>query len=210
MRKMDVVGLQSEFFKKYGFALIHSHLLFEKVFPHGKQVIFVHFTEGLKDINIEYHLAIRINAVEELVQKFLPSPLSYAEQSITIAQTPDKLGNIYPKKITVSDEIDLSKIINDVEEFFLNTGFAWLDQMIDPKYLEQEFLRQSENLMHDCNLVESAFRSTAVSKLYNGQDYPILRQAFLETIHSQEFTPFTIASFLQFLDYLDKLDQVAA
>lgn len=210
MRKMDVVGLHSEFFRNHGFVLDHSHLQFEKVFPHGKQVVFVHFTEGSKDIHLEYHLAIRINAVEELVQKYLPTPISYAEQSITIAQTPDKLGSIYPKKITVSDGNELAEVITGVEEFFLNTGFDWLDQMIDPMFLEQECLHQSKNLRHDFNLVESAFRSTALSKLYNGEDYPILRHAFLEKIHSQQFTPFTIASFLQFLDYLDKLEQVAA
>lgn len=210
MRKMDVVVLHSEFFKRHGFVLNQSQLVFEKVFPHGKQVIFVHFAEEYEVCHLEYHLAIRINAVENLVQKYLPTPISYADQSITLVQTPDRLGSSYPKKITVSDKDELVDVVEDIEEFFLNIGFDWLDQMIDPFLLEEEFLLQSKKPKHDFSLVESAFRATALSKLYNDEDYPVLRQSFLEKIHSQEFTPFTIASFLQFLNHLDHLKLVAA
>ncbi|MEP0710952.1 MAG: hypothetical protein ABJ333_01755 [Algoriphagus sp.] len=159
---------------------------------------------------VEYHLAVRIHAVEELVQKFLPTPISYADQSNTLSQTPDRLGNSYPKKITVSDQVDFANILNATEDFFLNKGFDWLNQMIDPVVLEKEFLFQSKRNKQDFNLVEAAFRATALSKLYNPEDYQVLRQAFLEKIHSQDFTPFTIASFLQFLNHLDNEKQVAA
>lgn len=204
MRKMDVVCLHSEFFIDNGFVLNQSQMLFEKVYPHGKQVIFVHFAEGSAETYIEYHLGIRINAVEELIHKYIPTLNNYAEQSITLVQTPDILGDMYPKKIILSDDIELPEAIISSENFFLDTGFRWLDQMIDPIVLEQEFLHHKENPFEACNLVESAFRSTALSRLYNPEDYPILRQSFLEKINCDEMTPFTIASFLQFLDYLDK------
>ncbi|PZX54934.1 hypothetical protein [Algoriphagus chordae] len=210
MRKLDVVGLHSEFFKDHGFQLNPSQLVFEKVFPHGKQVIFVHFIEGSKESYLEYHLGIRINEVEELIHKFLPTLSNHAEQSITLAQTPDKLGSSYPKKITVGDSDEMSQVIISFENFFLNTGFKWLDQMIDPVVLEQEFLHHKEDPFEAYNLIDSAFRSTALSRLYNPEDYPVLRQSFLEKITSQEMTPFTIATFLQLLNYLDKVELVAA
>lgn len=210
MRKMDIVTLHSEFFRSNGFLLNPTHFFFEKVFAHGKQVVFVHFVEGLHESYLEYHLAVRINEVEDLIHKYLPTSGSYAEQSITLAQTADKLGSSYPQKIKVSNGKDLSDIINSMEEFFLNVGFNWLDQMMNPIILEQEFLHHKENPFEEFNLVDSAFRSTALSKLYNDEDYPILRQSFLEKINSQEMTPFTIASFLHFLNYLDNLKQIAA
>jgi hypothetical protein len=210
MIKTDVVCLHSKFFQEHGFVLNSSQLVFEKVFPHGKQVIFVHLVEGAKESYLEYHLAIRINAVEELVQKYIPTINNFLNQSITLAQTPDKLGSFYPKKIKVEDENELSEVVHSFEKFFVNKGFPWLDQMIDPTTLEQEFLDHKESPFEDLNLVEAAFRSTALSKLYNSEDYPILRQSFLEKITSQEFTPFTIATFLQFLNYLDNFNPVAA
>ncbi len=210
MRKLDVVGLHSEFFAEHGFELNPTQFLFEKVFPHGKQVIYVHYVQGSKESHLEYHLAVRINEIEELVVKFLATPTNYAGRSITLSQTPDKLGHFYPKKITVSNDQELAQVINDFEIFFLTKGFKWLDQMIDPIILEQEFLNHKEDGYEKFNLEESAFRATALSKLYNPDDYPILRQFYLEKINSQEMTPFTIALFLQFLNYLDKLEQVAA
>lgn len=210
MRKTDVVGRHSEFFKANGFVLNPTQLLFEKVFPHGKQVIYVHFMQGSQESYLEYHLAIRINEVEELVQKYLPTPNNYPGHSITLAQTPDKLGHAYPKKITVLNDKELTQVVRDFEIFFSKKGFEWLDQMINPSVLEQEFLFHKETPFEEFNLEESAFRSIALSKLYNPNDYPILRQSYLEKINSREMTPFTIASFLHFLNYLDKLEQVAA
>ncbi|MEB2782045.1 hypothetical protein U3A58_16760 [Algoriphagus sp. C2-6-M1] len=206
MRKLDVVCLHDEFFTDHGFVFNQSQLFFEREFAHGKQVVFVHYVEGSKGNYLAYHVAIRINAVEELIQKYLPAPVSYAEQSITLTQTPHNLGNIYPQRMIISDENELSEVIHSAEDFFLKSGFHWLDQMIDPVSLEQEFLHQKENFFEPFNLVESAFRSTALSRLYNAKDYPVLRQFFLEKINSQEMTPYSIASFLKFLNYLDNLD----
>ena len=210
MRKKDVICLHSEFFNENGFELNQTQLFFEKLYPHGKQIVYVHFIEGSDESWVEYHLGIRINEVEELVKKFLPTPNDYADQSITLVQTPNNLGNLYPRKIRVTNEKQLSELVFSIENFFLKTGFNWLDQMINPIILEQEFLNHKEDQFESYNMVESAFRSTALSKLYNPEDYPILRQSFLERINSDEMTPFTIAAFLQFLNYLDNFNPVAA
>tara|TARA_R110002012_G_scaffold228194_2_gene400475 strand:- start:84494 stop:85138 length:645 start_codon:yes stop_codon:yes gene_type:complete len=210
MKKMDVVDLHAEFFDTYGFVLNQSQLFFEREFLHGKQVIFVHYVELEGESYIEYHLGIRINAIEELIQKYLPAPDTYAKHSMTLVQSPSNLGSLSTDRVKVSGRNDLSEQIISVQDFFLTIGFNWLNQMIDPIILEQEFLNHKENPFEAYNLVESAFRSTALSKLYNPTDYPVLRQAFLEKINSEEMTPFSIASFLQFLNYLDNLKSVAA
>src|SRR5690606_33917556 len=94
--------------------------------------------------------------------------------------------------------------ISQAENFFLKAGFKWLNKMSTPLILEQEFLQHKEKPFDSNNLVESAFRSLALSRLYNPTDYPILRQSYMERLDFQEMTPFTIASFLQFVDHLDK------
>lgn len=210
MGKMDVIGLHTEFFRNHGFVLNRSQFSFEKVFPHGKQVVFVHYVEENEERFLEYHLGIRINEVEELIHKYLPTLSNHVDQALSLAQTTDKLGNSYPKRIKLADQGDLKGILFSIEKFFLEKGFAWLDQMINPLVLEQEFLNHKEQPFEEFNLVESAFRSTALSKLYNPADYPTLRNFFLKKISAKEMTPFAIASFLQFLNYLDNLNLVAA
>jgi hypothetical protein len=205
MLKMDLVKLNLKFFKDQGFKLNKSQLLFEKVFPNGKQVISVHFIEEMEEAFVEYHLGVRINEVEELVLQYLPTICNPAEQSITIVQRPNKLSNSYPKRIKVSNKEEVINAIHLFENFFLESGFKWLDRMMDPIILEQEFLLQNDICFEDNNLVESAFRSTAMSRLFNSENYQIVRQSFLEKINSLDLTPFTIASFLQLLNYLDKV-----
>ncbi len=205
MQKMNLVKLHSKFFKAHGFKLNKSQVFFEKVFSNGKQVISVHLIEEKEESFLEYYFGVRINEVEELILQYLPTICNPEEQSITIVQTPNKLGNSYPKKIKVSNEEELMNAIDLFKNFFLEAGFEWLDRMIDPNNLEQELHHHEEIHFEDSNLVQSAFRSTAMSKLFNSGNYQIVRQSFLEKINSLEFTPFTIASFLHFLNYLDKL-----
>lgn len=45
MRKLEVIELHYQFFNDFGFNFHSSKLLYQKNFPQGQQVIFVHFTE---------------------------------------------------------------------------------------------------------------------------------------------------------------------
>lgn len=210
MLKTKFIELHSEFFKDRGFILNPSQNQFEKVFPQGKQVISLQIIDRSNEKYIEYHLGVRINGVEDLIDQHLLTKGIYKEQSFTLAQTPDKLGSTYQKINKISKFEDLLLLVKSIETFFVETGFNWLDKMIDPINLEQEFLNHKEIPFEDCNLVEIAFRSTALSKMYNPIDYPILRSTFLKKINSLELTPFSIASFLQFLNFLDNLNMEAA
>ena len=200
----------SKFFEEHGFKLNTSLLRFEKVFPHGKQVIYANITDGDNGKSIEYHLGIRINTVEELIIKQVPMVSFNPEQSITFSQSLNKLRDSSTKKIKSLLKMNDPTDIHSKKDFFLNEGFKWLDQMINPSRLQQEISKLKEDSFESHNLVEKAFKVTALSKLYNPNYYPILRQSFLEKINCNEMTPFTIASFLQFLNYLDNLKSEAA
>ena len=200
----------SKFFEEHGFQLNTSLSRFEKVFPHGKQVIYANITDGDNGKSIEYHLGVRINTVEELINRQVPMISFDAEQSITFSQSLNKLRNSSAKKIKSFLKFNEPRNIHSKKDFFLNEGFKWLDQMINPSRLQQEISQLKEDSFESQNLVEKALKVTALSKLYNPNYYPMLRQSFLEKINCNEMTPFTIASFLQFLNYLDNLKSEAA
>ncbi|UZD23204.1 hypothetical protein [Algoriphagus halophytocola] len=206
MKILDVVTLHKEFFLKQGFVFNASKSLFEKVFPHGKQVIFIHFSEAEEADFLQYALGIRINEVEEMIHTYLPTPRNYATDSLTLVQQLHKLWNNCPEKFRIQTDEDLNTTIAKVEKYFEEEGFAWLERMIKPEELEKEFLMEKSNALAYENLVYTAFRSTALSKLYSPNDYSLLRQGFLAQMNSQQMTPFTIAAFLQFIDYLDHLE----
>ncbi|WP_332911925.1 hypothetical protein [Algoriphagus boritolerans] len=78
--------------------------------------------------------------------------------------------------------------------------------MIQPENLERAFAERKDKAFKTQNFVYNSFRGVTLAKFYNPEDYPILRQIYLETIREREMTPFTIASFLQLLHYLDNLE----
>jgi hypothetical protein len=45
MKRLEVIGLHHKFFSDFEFDFHSTHLLYHKNFPHGQQVIFVHYTE---------------------------------------------------------------------------------------------------------------------------------------------------------------------
>jgi hypothetical protein len=205
MRKVDLLAIHNQFFRDFEFKLNESLLLYEKDFPVGKQVVFIHYTEYPDSNILEYNLGVRIDQVEMLIHKFIPTLDDYAARSITMIQTLDKIEKELPKRFVIKNDWELSEVIQRMEKFFVTSGFYWMDVMINPLKLERAFMEQKDNSFKTQNFVYNAFRATALSKIYNPVDYPEVRKSFLRQIKENNKTPFTIASYLQFLDHLDHL-----
>jgi hypothetical protein len=205
MRKVDLLAIHNQFFSDFEFKLDESLLIYEKDFPVGKQVVFIHYTEYLDSNILEYNLGVRIDQVEMLIHKFISTLDDYATRSITMIQTLDKIDKELPKRFVIKNDWELSEVIQRMEKFFVTSGFYWMDAMINPLKLERAFMEQKDNSFKTQNFVYNAFRATALSKIYNPVDYPEVRKSFLRQIKENNKAPFTIASYLQFLDHLDHL-----
>ncbi len=208
--KSDIIKLHSPFFRKHGFELSPCKSAFEKDFEGGKQVVGVQCHEEKEEIIVEYYFGIRINAIEELVNQHLPTLISNVEESLTLYKSLDNLGNYRTGKIKISTIEELTELRSTIENFFSVNGFGWLDQMSNPLVLEQEYSYIVNKSQNTAEMVEASFRSIALSKLFNPENYPILRKLYLEKMDYREMTPLTVALFFQFLNYLDKLKPVAA
>lgn len=206
MRKLDVIGLHCHFLEDYGFTFHPSNMLFYKEHPQGQEVVFIHFAEYPDGNILEYNLGVRIHQVEELIHKFLPTLSNYSEKSITLLQSPEKIGKIIPGRFNLVNDSQLADAIQAAERFFVTDGFNWMQKMVDPENLERAFAERKEKSFRSQNFVYTAFRGVALAKLYNPKDYPVLRNIYLEHIQNRLMTPFTIASFLQFLNFLDNLN----
>ncbi|SHO60085.1 hypothetical protein [Algoriphagus zhangzhouensis] len=205
MRKLEVVERHHAFFLDSGFIYDPAFSLYTKQFSHGKQAVFLHFTDSEDGNLLEYSLGVRIDQVENIIHKFLPSLSDYSERSLTLVQTPNKIGKELPRVFHVSTNWELSQAMMKAEKFFVSDGFPWLDQMIDPVLLERAFFHKRDYSFKTQNFIYNAFRATALAKLFNPKDYHIIRDGFLSQINRQHMTPFTIASYLQFLSFLDQL-----
>lgn len=112
MRKEEVIDLHYGFFKDFGFEFHPQNFLFEKSFPQGNQVIFVHYTEYPDATYLEYKLGVRIHAVESIIHKFLPTLSDFDLQMVQIIQKLKKRSNSKRSHFFSLDllEIELSQI----------------------------------------------------------------------------------------------------
>lgn len=205
MINIDVIQLHHKFFRDSGFEYDSTLNFFFKSFPHGIQVIYLNFSEYPDTNYLEYGLGIRIHQIEHLIHEFLPTVMDYADRSMTLIQTPQKISSSLPPKFKIETENQLHVAIENAKVFFTTQGFLWLDSMIDPFNLEREFASNKEVPFKSQDFVYNSFRSVALSKFYSRIDYPVLRQFYLEKIKDKDMTPFSIAAFLKFLHYLDQV-----
>lgn len=205
MEKVDALELYTGFFRDFGFEYNVVEKFFFKQFPIGNQVIFLKFSEYSEVNYLEYSLGIRINQVEQLIQKFLPSLMSRSDRSLTMLQTPHKINKNLPVRYIIETEAQLQMAIENGKRFFTAQGFTWLDSMIDPLNLEKAFISLKDKPSKSQKFVYNMFRATALARLYSPKDYPWIRQFYLEKIKDKDMTPFSIAAYLQVLNYLDKV-----
>ncbi|MCZ8133873.1 MAG: hypothetical protein O9252_00055 [Algoriphagus sp.] len=203
MRKEEVIDLHFGFFRDFGFDFHPENFLFQKSFPEGNQVVFIHYSEYPEVSYLEYNLGVRIHQVEQIIHKFLPTLSDYSTRSLTLIQTLDAINPDYPRRYAVKNNQELNESILAAERFFAQEGFKWLDQLVQPKVLQKAFAQRKDKSFQSQNFVYAAFRSVTLAKLYKPEDYPILREFYLDQIKQKEMTPFTIASFLRLLDFLD-------
>lgn len=203
MRKEEVIDLHFGFFRDFGFDFHPENFLFQKSFPEGNQVVFIHYSEYTEVSYLEYNLGVRIHQVEQIIHKFLPTLSDYSTRSLTLIQTLDAINPDYPRRYAVKNNQELNESILAAERFFAQEGFKWLDQLVQPKVLQKAFAQRKDKPFQSQNFVYAAFRSVTLAKLYKPEDYPILREFYLDQIKQKEMTPFTIVSFLRLLDFLD-------
>jgi hypothetical protein len=205
MLKIDAIALQTSFFRDFGFEYNFVEKFFFKEFPIGKQIINLNFSEYSNTNYLEYTLGIRINRVENLIQKFLPNLMNHSDRSVTLLLTPHKINKNLPVRYVIETEAQLHQAMESAERFFITKGFIWLDSMIDPLNLEKAFISQKDKPSKSQKFVYNMFRATALTRLYSPKDYNWIRQFYLGKIKDKDMTPFSIAAYLQFLGYLDKV-----
>lgn len=206
MEKEAIIAKHFDFFQDFGFLYHNSYGLFHKYFPLGRQAIFIHYTEYGEEAYLEYNLGVRVDWVEELIHQFLPTLKDYADRSLTLIQPANSVDQNFPYRFLLDHSLLLADAQETAERFFVEKGFEWLDRMIDPKNLQQEFYLRKEEGFKSQNYAYHVFRATALTKLYAPENYQELRAFFLSHLEHRGITPFTIASYFQFLNQLDKTD----
>ncbi|MGY6521180.1 MAG: hypothetical protein ACXIUD_05585 [Mongoliitalea sp.] len=204
MEKVEIMQLHRNFLEDFGFTLDKTILHYAKENAYGKQIVFFHLTQQKDVTYLEYNLGIRIEKVEYIVHKFLPSLGDYKEKSVTLVETMDGIEESFPRRFVIHDEKEIPQHIETVEKFLVKEGFQWLDRYMDGKDLEQYFNEDLDNPIVTQNFTYRSARGIVLAKIYNPERYDTVKDEYLRKLDEIQVTPFTLACFLNLLAFLDE------
>ena len=147
MEFKNVILLHEDFLADFGFSLDNRSLYYVKKTLQGRQMVFFHHTQHEEVSYLEYHLGIRIEKVEQIVHRFLPSLGDYKERSISLVETMDNIDDKMPRRFLVENDLEIDQVIRMVEEFLVKKGFKFLDKYASGKALENILMRIHQALL---------------------------------------------------------------
>jgi hypothetical protein len=205
MEIKDVILLHEDFLADFGFKLDKRSLHYVKEIPKGKQMIFFHHTHHGEVSYLEYHLGIRLDEVENIVHRFLPSLGDYKERSITLVETLDRIDKEMPRRFLVENDSEINDVIKTLENFLVKKGFRFLDTYSDGNNLENYFNRDTSQPIATQNFTYRSARGMTLCMLFNPSEYGKTKKKYLDMLNEKQVTPFTLASFINLIDYLEHL-----
>lgn len=192
-----------EFLSDFGFQFDPKSLYHFKPIPGGRQIIFSHYHPYEEVFYLEYQLGIRLDEVEHLVHKFLPSISDYKNRSITLVETMDKVDDQMPRRFLLESEEEIGKVLQNSETFLVKKGFNWLDTMSVPIHLEDHFNQNPKRQISTQNFTYRSSRGVVLSSLFHAERYEAVKKEYLGLLHESGVTPFTLACFINLLNELE-------
>ena len=205
MELKNVISLHEDFLADFGFELDNRSLYYVKEATGGKQMVFFHHTQHEDGAYLEYHLGIRLEKVESIVHKFLPSLGDYKDRSISLVETMDRIDPKMPRRFFIEHDLEINQVIRQVENFLVKKGFGFLDQLSSGEALERYFNTDVSTPIVTQNFTYRSARGITLCKLYNPKNYEKTKKQYLNMLNEKQVTPFTLACFINLLDYLENL-----
>lgn len=205
MEIKNVILMQEGFLADFGFKLDNRSLYYVKETVEGKQMVFFHYSQHDDGAYLEYHLGIRLEKVENIVHRFLPSLGDYKERSISLVETMDRIDPEMPRRFLIENDFEVKKVIQQVEHFLIKKGFRFLDKYTSGKELEKYFNADVGIPIVTQNFTYRSARGITMAKLFNPKNYEKTKKLYLNMLNEKQVTPFTLASFINLLDYLENL-----
>lgn len=162
----------TDFFEACGYQPLYQWNQYRKKTLAGFQAVLVLPTWYEKSMMLEVNLAARIDAVEQIVNQFLPGRLGNQSQSFTWVLPLYTLNPKLPIRFSVHNMVELNSCINQVFATLHPSGFQFLDkhgQLNNAASL----LNLNKNLFPDVayNRFQAGFRSVAAARLAHLKDF---------------------------------------
>ena len=167
------------FFQSNDFGLVLDQKQFRKATQNGFQNIIFSVSETQKEFWIEVNFGIRHEFIEQIAQQFLNNARGYRPSANTLVISIGKFQELKYFRYKVTDEEELDRILEEVQIFFKQTGFDFLDDTNNLKNID-DILNDSPT--KPCrfvyNQVHRCFKGIVAAKLTDNGNFSTITNIY--------------------------------
>lgn len=157
-------------FKTEGFKFVKSNGRILNKYASGFDVIILKVLDYTFDFQIETFLGLRINKVEEVVNKFMPNRNpKFMKFTETIGASYMVLSGAKENHIEIETEKELDNAINELTELIENKGLAFFERHRNLEVVNA--IKKEQILKSKHNVITNIMQSLTLMKLCNDPDF---------------------------------------
>ncbi|SMG16261.1 hypothetical protein SAMN05661096_00834 [Marivirga sericea] len=132
MREVVIHNIEN-FLNDFQYFKLHGYDVFQQSFQSGSKLIVSNLTPYDDGLMLEIQLGVRLDNVEKCIFDFQQQEPD--KLSLTYWESLYQIFNNISKRSFIQNEVELSKVLAEIEVGLVKKGFNWLDEMQDVQKL---------------------------------------------------------------------------
>lgn len=201
--KTKVIQKLEDFLNDFHYFKIKGYDAFHTPVEGGSKLVVINTTPYEDGLMLEIQLAIKINRIEELVCRFYNQELG--KLSLSYWESISQVTSEISKRNFIQNEIELSKIVDEIEIVLVKKGFSWLDKLSNLNNLSNYLINVIyNNIQKPPNLFKLCQRSYLLRLLLGEKITEAVFYDYYEQMQLYKVPEHQLEEFLEFKNYLKK------
>lgn len=199
--EQKVIQNLEDFLNDFQYFKVEGYNAFRNSFDVGSKLVVINSTPYQDGLMLEIQLAIKIDQVEELMLSFHQQEIS--KLSLSYWKSLAQISTDTPKRNFIQNDIELKKILSELEGALVKKGFLWLDEFSDRITLSNHLI----DLVFYCsqkppNLYKLCQRSYLLRSILGEKMTDAVFYEYYEQLQFYKVPEHQLEEFLDFKNYL--------
>lgn len=199
--KNKVIQNIEDFLNDFQYYKIEGFDAFRNSFEGGSKLVVINTTPYDDGLMAEVQLAIKIDRVEEYIFRFYKQEPD--KLSLSYWESLSQVSSQISKRAFIQNEIELSKLLPEIENALVKGGFKWLDELSELNPLSNYLTNVIFNsIQKPLNLFKLCLRSYLLRLLLGEKITEAIFYDYYEQMQLHKVPEHQLEEFLEFKNFL--------
>jgi hypothetical protein len=196
-----VIQNVEDFLNDFRYFKLEGYDVFQQAFPAGSKLVVSNMTPYEDGLMLEVQLGIRLDIVEECIFDFHQQ--DPGKLSLTYWESLSQIFSDLPKRSLIQNEIELSKVLAEIEGALVKNGFKWLDELEGVRELSSHIYNVIFNASQKpLNIFKLCQRSYLIRNLLGEKMTDSTFYEYYEQMQFYKVPEHQLEEFLEFKNFL--------